>query len=164
VIFPSYAWCFSFSRAAKLAGWSKWTFPFAISDATELNAKVYLRSGDNVYELDTATYKDGDSSIPLVEVEMPFVDMALPGHRKMFTGFDFVGKGSAKLRFRLDPRKGQETVMTDWVEVSGDDTREGPQYPLFASVVSLAPVIHHQANELFELHALKFYFEDLGPS
>lgn len=164
VIFPTTAWCFTFSRSAKLAGWSQFTFPVTISDATELNAKVYLRSGDNVYELDTLTYKDGDSSIPLVEAEMPFVDMARPGHRKMFTGFDFVGKGTAKMRFRLDPRKGQEDVMTEWVQISGDDTREGPQYPMACSAVSIAPVVHHQANEEFELHALNFYFEDLGPT
>jgi hypothetical protein len=164
VIFPTTAWCFTFSRSAKLAGWSQFTFPVTISDATELNAKVYLRSGDNVYELDTLTYKDGDSSIPLVEAEMPFVDMAKPGHRKMFTGFDFVGKGTAKMRFRLDPRKGQEDVMTEWVQISGDDTREGPQYPMACSAVSIAPVVHHQANEEFELHALNFYFEDLGPT
>ena len=164
VIFPTKAWCFTFSRSAKLAGWSEFTFPFTVDDATELNAKVYLRSGDNVYELSETTYKDGDSSIPLVQIEMPFLDMKLPGRRKMFTGFDFVGKGTAKLRFRLDPRKGNETLLTDWVEVSGDDTREGPQYPLMASVTSIAPVIHHQGDELFELHALNFYFEDLGPS
>jgi hypothetical protein len=164
VIFPTYAWCFSFSRSAKLAGWSQYTFPFTINDATELNAKVYLRSGDDVYELDEQTHKDGDSSIPLVEIEMPFVDMKLPGHRKMFYGFDFVGKGTAKLRFRLDPRKGREDVVTDWTEVSGDDTREGPQYPMFASCVSIAPVVNHQDNEEFELHALRFYFEDLGPA
>jgi hypothetical protein len=163
-IFPNYAWCFTFSRAGKLAGWSQITFPFVIDDATELNAKVYLRSGDNVYELDDETFKDGDSSIPLVEIEMPFVDMAKPGRRKQFSGFDFVGKGTAKVRFRLDPRKGKEHIITDWVEVSGDDTREGPQYPLVASVVSLAPIIHHQANEEFEMHALNFYYEDLGPS
>ncbi|MCC7144241.1 MAG: hypothetical protein IT349_19270 [Candidatus Eisenbacteria bacterium] len=164
VIFPTYAWCFTFSRSGKLAGWAQWTFPFTMDDATELNAKVYMRSGDNVYELDTLTYKDGDSSIPLVEILMPYIDMALPGRRKMFLGFDFIGKGTAKLRFRLDPRKGKELVMTDWIEVSGDDTREGPQYPLVAATVSLAPEIHHQSNEEFELHGLNFYYEDLGPT
>jgi hypothetical protein len=36
--------------------------------------------------------------------------------------------------------------------------------PLVAEAVAIAPIITHQADEEFELHALTFYWEDIGPS
>ena len=160
VMFPTKAWCFTFSRSGKLAAWAEFTFPFSIDDATVLEATVYAREGNNVYELDFEAYKDGDSSIPLVEIEMPFLDMKKPGHLKQFVGFDFVGKGTAAIKFKLDARN--EDIVTDTLSVKGD-TRQGDMVPLVAEAVAIAPIITHQADEEFELHALTFYFEDLGP-
>lgn len=160
-IFPTKAWTFTFSRSGKLAAWAEFTFPFSVDDATELNALVYVRQGNNVYQLDTDTFKDGDSSIPLVEIEMPFLDMKLPGKLKQFVGFDFVGKGTASIKFRLDAK--DERIVTDTLSVTGD-TRQGEMNPLVAEAVAIAPIINHKADEEFELHALTFYFEDLGPA
>ena len=45
-------YAFTFSRTAKISAWSEYTFPWVISDIAVLNSEVYLRSGDNVYQLD----------------------------------------------------------------------------------------------------------------
>jgi hypothetical protein len=87
------AWVYSFSRTAKISAWSKYTFPFTIDDACVLNQELYVRTGNSVYRVSDAVYKDGTSAIPLVDVQMFYQDGKRPGVLKQYTGMDLIGTG-----------------------------------------------------------------------
>jgi hypothetical protein len=72
-------WVYTFSRTSKISAWSKYTLPFTIDDATVLNQELYVRTGNDVYRVSDTVYKDGVSSIPLVDVQMFYQDGKRPG-------------------------------------------------------------------------------------
>lgn len=156
----STAWVYSFSKSAKIAAWSKYTFPFAPDDVTQLNNTLYLRFGNLVYKLDKSVFTDNGQAIA-VEIEMPYVDAKKSGILKMFTGFDAVVTGTGMLSVRFDPRN--EALITSEVEIS-DDTRPGEMTPIEITAEAIAPRITHAADEAFQLDLLQFYFFELGPT
>jgi hypothetical protein len=89
----STVWVYTFSRTSKISAWSKYTLPFTIDDATVLNQELYVRTGNDVYRVSDSVYKDGVSSIPLVDVQMFYQDGKRPGVLKQFTGMDIIGTG-----------------------------------------------------------------------
>lgn len=152
-------WVYSFSRSAKLAAWSKYTFPFTIDDITALNTKLYLRSGDNVYEVVEGIYTD-DGALVNVEVELAFLDQKKPGYLKQFMGVDFIGQGTAQHQVRYDPLN--PNLITDAMPLTGV-TDPGTMNPVEVTATHIAPVLTHAANEDFRIDSLKYYYEDLAP-
>jgi hypothetical protein len=94
-------WVYSFSRTSKVSAWSKFTFPFSIDDACVLNQELYVRTGNDVYKVSDAVYKDGVSSIPLVDIEMFHQDAKRPGTLKQFTGLDHICTGTPTVSFKF---------------------------------------------------------------
>lgn len=155
----STAWVYSFSKSAKIAAWSKYTFPFAPDDVTQLNNTLYLRYGNLVYMLDKAVFTDSGQAIE-VEIEMPYLDAKKAGINKMFYGVDAVIEGTVQLSLRYDAR--DEGLITSEIEITSD-SRPGELTPVEVCAVSIAPRITHSANEAFQLDLLEFYFHELGP-
>lgn len=152
------AWVYSFSRTSKISAWSSYTFPFAITDVTELDGDLYLRAGNSVYKLDDAAVTD--AGVPFtVDIEFPFLDFKTPGVLKQVMGLDAVMAGSADLSIKFDART--PGFITPSVSVSGD-TRPGEMTPVEVVSVGIAPVLTSSAEAAFELHAITFYFENLG--
>jgi hypothetical protein len=152
-------WAYSFSRTSKISAWSKFTFPFTVDDAAVLNQELYVRTGNDVYKVSDAIYKDGVSSIPLVDVQMFYQDGKAPGVLKQFVGMDVIGKGTPTIshKFAAD----QETLETAGVEYPAL-TEPGSLYPVELISTRIAPHITHQKDEEFELSALMLHFEKLG--
>ena len=86
-------WVYTFSRSSKISAWSKYTFPFALDDITQLDNVTYLRSGDDVYEVDKDVFTD-DGETFLVAIDLPYLDSKQPGVLKQFTSMDAVIEGS----------------------------------------------------------------------
>ena len=158
-IIGNYAWVYTFSRASKIAAWSKYTFPFQIEAAASLNGELYLRSGDSVYRVDEDYYTDDGTAISVL-VEMPFLSNKAPGILKQFFGFDVAMIGSASISFRFDPRT--PSFQTQAIAVSGN-TQPGVLNGMEFCSTHVAPVIEHAANEEWELHSLVLYYENLAP-
>lgn len=155
-ITANYAWVYTVSRTAKITAWSRYTFPFAIDAACTFKGDLYLRSGNNVYLVDQDKFTDDGISIP-VRVEMSYVDMKAPGIDKMVTGVDAVLKGTCSFQIRFDAR--DHSKITAAVELS-EDTFPGEEgIPVEIQAVKLAPVITHEADELFELEVLSLHYE-----
>lgn len=152
------AWVYSFSKSAKLAAWSKYTFQIDIDAVAALNNKLYVRSGDDVHVLTDAAYADNDATVA-VSVEMPYVDAKQSGVLKQIWGMDFVGDGTPNIAFRYDPN--DETKITQAYEYAGD-TRSGTLHPVEVAGVNVAPVITHAKNENFRMDAVVLYFNSLG--
>jgi hypothetical protein len=156
----STVWAFSFSRTSKLSAWSRFTLPFAIDDAAVLNQELYLRSGDDVYKVSEAVFKDGASSVPLVDVQMFYQDGKAPGVLKMFTGAEFIGSGEATVSFRFFDENGaeRESLAYEYPAIS----EPGGMHTVELLATRIAPHIQHQADEAFELSSAMLHFEKLG--
>lgn len=155
-------WAFTYSRSSKVSAWSRFTFPFPVEYAANLNGRLYLRSGNNVYVMDDNAHQD-DIIAPEVVIEFPFLDFQQPGKHKYITGVDFVGRGTASVTFKYrttdlagNPTEGE----TDPVTMT-DNSIPGVLTPVELVATAIAPRIVHRANESFELSRLVFYFETM---
>ena len=154
-------WVYSFSRTAKVSGWSYYELPEGIdvTDMAVLDGQLYLRAEDAVYVLDDSAYTDDGREIP-VEIALPYLDFKAPGVLKQLVGIDAVVDGTAKVAVGWDAR--EESRQTQPVQLAGN-TRPGDMMPLEICATEVSPVVTHQADEAFELYALTLYFETLGP-
>jgi len=154
----SKVWAYTYSRSSKLACWSDYTLPVRIKAAATVNGKVYLRSDNDLYQVDATAYTD-DGEPVAVEVQMAFQDAKTPGVSKQFTGAKYVTEGSASVAFKYDPRdQDKETIS----QVISGDTRPDDMVPVEAVATALAPVFRHEADEAFEVSQLTLYYQVLG--
>lgn len=152
-------WPYAFSRTSKLSAWSKYTFPFSIDDATVLNQELYVRVGDDVYRVSEAVYKDGTSSIPLVDVQMYFQDGKKPGVTKQFMGFKHKGKGLPTVSFLF--ADDNEALETTPYEIPAKSVM-GETHPVELLAERIAPHYTHQRDEAFEISLASLLYEDLA--
>lgn len=152
------AYVYSFSRTSKISAWSKYVFPFAITDVTELDGDLYFRAGDTVYKLDENATTDAGVNFT-VSIEFPYLDFKTPGVLKQIIGMDSVIIGTADFSIKFDAR--QPDFVTPAITLSGD-TRPGEMTPVEVVSVGIAPVISVTNSGEFELHALTFYYENLA--
>ncbi len=158
-IIGSTIWTYSFSKTAKLSAWSKFTFPFAIVDATVLNGELYVRSGDIVYQVDKTIFKDGASSIPLVDVQMYYQDANKPDVLKQFTGQKHICKGTPTVSYLFDAAN--QTLESAAYELPAV-TEPGTIQPVELCATRIAPHYQHQKDEDFELSMASLLYENLG--
>ena len=158
VMIGSQSYVYSFSRTSKISAWSRYEFPFEITDVTEMEGDLFFRSGNSVYKLNEAVYDDAGNLFD-VDIEFAYLDFQSPGVLKMITGMDAVMIGSATIAHKFDAR--DSGLITPGVELSGD-TRPGELTPVEVCSVGISPVINCRTNEAFELHALTYLFEPLG--
>ena len=88
---------------AKILAWSRWTFPFAITDITEHQGFVYVRSSAHkVYRLDDSA--DDDDGTPIAwTFRTHFLDGGDPSTYKMFRSFSVDQDGTAVLTTYANP-------------------------------------------------------------
>jgi len=151
---------YTFSRTMSISAWSEYEYPFVVDAITSLDGYVYLRSGDNVYKVDEtgAIYTDNGAAYEM-RVELPFLDFKLPGSSKYIKGMDIVCTGTVDIQFRYDPNN--PALITDPITLSGD-TRVSSMIPVEITTTSIAPVITSAANELVQIDAITFYYDNLG--
>ena len=151
---------YTFSRTASIAAWSVYEFPFNLDYMDELNAELYIRSGNDVYKVDR-NVKTDDGVLYSVDVEMAYLDFKSPGMIKMLYGMDAVITGTATIAHRYDQR--DTTLITDPPVTITGDSRPGNVFPVELLTTNLAPVLRNYDNQDFELHALTYYFDELAP-
>ena len=154
----SRVFAYSFSRSAKLACWSEYTFPVLLTGITALAGKVYARSDSTLYELGATQFTDDGDPVD-VDVQMAYQDAKLPGVEKMFAGADYVFSGTPSVSYLYDPRdQAMETIAQ---EIAGD-TRAGTMIPVEVSSAAIAPRFQHSADEAFSLDMATLYFHSLS--
>lgn len=154
----SKVFAYNFSRSSKLACWSVYTFPVAITDVSARAGKVYLRTQSKLYEFSPTAYTDDGTAID-VDVQMAFQDAKQPGVEKMFYGADFVFSGTADVSYLYDPRDTSKETIAQTVQ---GDTRSTTVVPVEVSAAALAPRFQHSADEAFSIDMLTLYFHSLS--
>lgn len=158
IYYQNKALVYTFSRTSKISAWSIYEFAVPIEYAAELDAELYVRSGDIVYKLSDTAYTDNGTPI-VVDIELPFLDFKSPGVLKQLLSMDVVFSGTADIQHRFDAF--DQSQITTTLSLSGD-SRARRLIPIELLAVSIAPVITHNADEPFELQALTYYYESLG--
>lgn len=150
---------YTFSRSSKVSAWSVYEFPFTLDYLDELDAELYIRSGDNVYKV-TQSVKTDNSVVYPVTIELAYLDFKAPGILKQITGMDMVVTGACTVAHRYDPRN--VALITDPPVAIVGDTRPGYLIPVELMATNLAPVIKNNDANDFELHQISYLFEGLG--
>ena len=104
---------FSYFPGSKIAAWSYYEPGFTVSDAVQLNDRVYVRSGDTIYLYggdDNVTY---DSTV--VEVQLPFNATSQPGTYKDLEGVDIDCTGTWDMKVLVDPNNENRYVRAGTV-------------------------------------------------
>jgi len=153
------AMVYTFSRTSGVSAWSLYEYPFPLDYLDELNAELYIRSGDDVYKVDR-NVKTDDGVLYHVDIEMSYLDFKAPGLLKQILAMDAVVTGQCQISHRFDPRN-TDLVTNPPVTVEGD-TRPGYLYPVELLTTNIAPVFSNYDDQEFELHQLTFYYEVLG--
>nr|DAY18162.1 MAG TPA: stabilization protein [Caudoviricetes sp.] len=153
-----YAYVYSYSRSSKISAWSVWTFPFTVDAVAEQEAKLYLRSGADLYVFDPDSHSDNGQPIEVV-AELPYLDMRKPGVLKQFSGVDVAAAGSLDMQFAFDPAR--PDLLTPPIHLSGD-TRPLPRLPVEVMATNLSIRISNRDDKAFELASVTLYYELAG--
>lgn len=152
---------YSYSRASKIAAWSRYTFPAIggrLSAMAEGGGDAFFRSDDTIYKLDATTYTD-DGKVFNVVIQLPYLDLKKPGRLKHVYGIDLVMEGNATVSVGWDSR--DETAFTHPVEVSGN-TRAGEIIPVGCTGTEFSIKVVNSDDKPFRLDSITVHFDDLG--
>jgi hypothetical protein len=149
---------FTYSRTAKIAAWSYYEFPQAIEALAELDGTMYLRSGNDVYQVDDQAASDAGAVIPVV-VQLPYLSFKTPGTLKQIWGMDAVMDGECDVSVLFDAR--DQTAETLPVPFSGD-TRPGEVTPIEACGTELSMRFRNETTDPWRLDTIVVHYENLG--
>lgn len=151
------AFVYTYSKVAKITAWTRYTFPWSIDAATTLDGALYVRSGDNVYQLDAAVHADNGVVYDAIAL-WGYLDLEAPGLEKLVQGVDVIATAACNVSVGYD--ESDDTAFTA-EELIGPDVRVGGFAPIQVAAPSLAPKIRHSVNEAFELQTVELYYEPL---
>lgn len=103
LVFGANVYVYSQSRIGGIGAWSLYEFPDAIEYTTQLDGKLYVRSGDVVYMIDEETGQDDGDPVPGT-VQWPWLDFGQVGIQKMLIGVDLVASGDPQVSIGYDER------------------------------------------------------------
>ena len=99
------AWVYTMNGGGSVGAWSRYVFPWSIHATAILGERLFLRAGNEVYEVSESAATDAGTPIEGV-VQWPWLDFGTPGATKMLHAVDVVGSGSgnATLQVGYDQR------------------------------------------------------------
>lgn len=150
---------YSLSRTSKIAAWSRYVLPQAVDAFAQLGRVLYIRSGDMVYRLDDDV--SADQGLPFeVVLQLPYMDLKAPGHRKVLYGMDVVMEGGAYVSVGYD--ENNRNLFTDEVYVEGN-TRPQGMVSIGCDGTSFSLKFRNNDTKQFRLDSVTLYYDDLGP-
>lgn len=158
LVFGANVYVYSQSRIGGIGAWSLYEFPDAIEYTTQLDGKLYVRSGDVVYMIDEETGQDDGDPVPGT-VQWPWLDFGQVGVQKMLIGVDLVASGDPQVSIGYDERN-PAAFTTPFTIPS--DTQVGGIIPIPISAPSMS-IRYDFAGDAgrWELQATTVYLSDM---
>lgn len=97
--FGTDVWVYTLSETSKVMGWRKWELSVPVEYMVEHNKKLYVRSGNTLYQFDP-NYADGTN----FTFETHYDTFGSPGLAKAVATVDVVMRGTATISFMPDVR------------------------------------------------------------
>ena len=148
---------YSFSRTAKIAAWSEYFLSFPIEAVAENNQRLYVRSGDSVYQLDDEVHTDDGQQYEML-VELPYMDFKKPGILKHLRGMDVVFDGEAYVSIGFNAN--DPDAWTPELLVSGN-TRPRGLIPVECLGTEFSIRVRCYNDKPFQLNGITLYYENL---
>lgn len=150
---------YSVSKSSGIAAWSHYEMPFNVDAITELDGILYLRSGNDVYQLSDEHHTDNGQEYE-VTVQMAYMDFRSAGMLKRVYAVDLVMEGECHFSIGYDVR--DPDAFTEEVRIIGN-TRPGGLIPINACGTEFSPRFRNKDGKPFQLNALTIYYEIHGP-
>ncbi len=155
--FGTQTFVYRWSPEAKVKAWATWETPFVVDYMVELNGDLYVRSGDELYVMDTA-YDDGSA----FEAQFHFASGKQRHTRKRWDFLEVVQAGTSTIDFAIDPT--QPTVYTSdppggAMTVSGSTTGADRLY-----IGTMTPMlsIRFRGNKPWRLDSFALSYQQLA--
>jgi hypothetical protein len=161
----------SHARPGKAGGWSRYVFPYEITDATTLDGELYLRTEDDyIVKVVEGAYLDPSpdadpawSSEPFpVTIWFPYLDCGSPGYNKRLHAVDVVGYGEFSISVGYDQVDASSSTYTTPWNPGVSDTLRGGRIPMSVSGPSFAVKLEYAGGEHVQLNAVALYLQDNG--
>lgn len=160
---------YSMNRTAGLGWWSRYVFPFVITDWMLHGTKLYLRHGDTISTLDRDTI--GDETAPGVftpapgVVWWPYLEFGQPAVDKEMGGFDIIGGGNPQVSIGYNQSSFDQAVTGFTAPyLVPADTLTGPQIvPMSITAPSFSVRVDYDGTQAWDLLAFSFYLNDRRP-
>ena len=94
---------YSVSRSSKIAAWSRYFLPREVDAFAELNMKLYMRCGDDVFVLDEESTTDAGLQFEVL-IDLPYMDFKSRGKLKHIYAVDVVSEGACQFSIGFDQR------------------------------------------------------------
>lgn len=148
----------------KSGSWSRYSFPFQITEFALLGNDLYFRHGDAINVFDkTLTYDehavDGDVTEFPGFVQWNYLDCGQVGTTKHMSGFDFIGTGLPSFSIGYDERFMDRYTTPYAID---PDTLPGGIIPLEVVAPSLSVRVDFEAGTAWSLSSVLLYVDDLG--
>lgn len=147
---------FSYFTGSKISAWSIYRPGFSITDATEFQRKVYVRSGDVIYAYGgpfrTPIY---DSTQP--EIWLPYYHAGTPSKKKGWVGYDVACRGTWQVRAAMEPAN---VAASDLVGTVERTTFNEPSRPLVGTGTHLSLRFTGTSSGYKKLGSVVLHFED----
>lgn len=176
LLMGDHAWVFTYSPAAQLAAWSRYTFAWQVTDACILDGDLYVRADDDcVYVLDKDFELNGDTAVDDTQsaanpapytatVRWPYMDFGNTGGYLDAYGADVLFKesgaaaaaGVTNLGIGYD--ENDETALTDAIAVSAVAARGKSGFvPIEVNAPSLSLQVSYAGPNAWELTQTNLY-------
>lgn len=168
-IFPgattSEVYVYSIPEQGKRGSWSRYVFPWVVTDTTQLDGLLYLRAGDVMYRVDET--KVGDEITAGVvtgfegRVRWPYLDLGTPGANKMLHSIDISAIGQATVSIAYDPNNGGAATTPYAI---GSDTIYGTRVPIGVAAPQMSVRLAWPASNgtIWQLNMLDLIVEDMA--
>lgn len=157
---------YTISQIGQVGAWSRYVFPYKVTDWAIKGDVLFLRSADRVFEMDDDGVGDqlypfdGEtlSTIPFTSlIQWPYLDFGPAGVTKMVHGFDIVSSGLPAVSFGYDQT--DFGAFTESYPVP-EDTVPGQIIPMPISAPSIAVRITFAGDFRWEFSAFNLHMED----
>jgi len=168
LIFPdpdadtSQVFVYTMTKLGGVGAWSRYVFPYAITDWAVKGDDLFLRSANKVFRVNDALLGDRleaeSDPVPFEGlIQWPWLDFGQPGANKMMIGFDMVCDGTPMVSFGYD-QTNQGTFTTPFAVPP--DTLPGMIIPMPLTAPSYSARITFDGTEKWHFRALNIYLND----
>lgn len=154
---------FTRTKVGKSGSWSRYYFPFVISDFALLGNDLYFRHGDALSVFDTSLVTDETEDALQIafggRVRWNYLDCGQPGATKGMTGFDFVGTGLPSFSVGWDERFFDRATTPYAIDA---DTLPGGIIPLDVWGASFSMIVDFTPGTPWSLSSVILYIDEQG--
>jgi len=156
---------FTLNQVGQVGAWSRYLYPFQITQAQQRGTEVLVRSGDEVFELSYSIgtydfFQDSRQQVFDGVIQWGWLDMESPGIDKSIDCFDIVGYGAVEVSFGYNQKDVNQFSVP---YLCPADTLPGTPIPMPLTAPSFSVRLVYRGGQDWQFNAMNLYLEDGTP-